>query len=81
MVRFFNFINTPIAVFVALVVVGVNAFFYFGQPPLRPGSLRIGLVPQAPRPKDSLPRGQERQEAGGGGRSEEAIRALASVVG
>ena len=58
MVRFFNFINTPIAVLVALVVVGVNAFLYFGQRPLRPGSLRIGFGPQAPRPKDSLPRGK-----------------------
>jgi transposase len=51
------------------------------QRPLRPGSLRIGLGPEAPRRKDSLPRGQERQEKSGGGRGEEAIRALAPVVG
>ena len=34
-----------------------------------------------PRGEDSPPRGQERQEAGGSGRGEEARRATASVVG
>jgi hypothetical protein len=34
MVRFFNSMNTPIAVLVVLVVVvGVNAFLYFGHRP------------------------------------------------
>jgi hypothetical protein len=49
--------------------------------PLRPWSLRLGLGPQTPRREDSLPRGQQRQEAGGGGSGQEAICALASVVG
>jgi transposase len=52
-----------------------------GQRPLRPWSLRFGLGPQAPRRKDSLSGRQERQETSGGGGGQEAIRALASVVG
>jgi hypothetical protein len=32
--RFFDFLNTPMAVLVVLVVVvGINAFIYFGQSP------------------------------------------------
>jgi transposase len=44
-------------------------------------SLRKGLGSQAPRREDSLPRGQERKEASGGGRGEKACGALAPPVG
>src|SRR5215207_6800558 len=46
-----------------------------GQRPLRPGTLRLRLRPQAPRREDSRPGRQARKETGGGGRGEEAIRA------
>ena len=51
------------------------------QRPLHPGSLRLRLGPQTPRREDSLPRRQERQETGGGGRGEEALRCYYTVCG
>jgi len=48
---------------------------------VRPGPLRIGLGPEAPRTEDSRPGWQERKETGGGGRGEEALCALAPPVG
>ena len=69
MVRFFDFLNTPLAVLVVLVVaVGVNAFLYLGQyPPASPaegGGSRttavettersVGEGEEAPRPATTL---------------------------
>jgi hypothetical protein len=48
---------------------------------LHPWPLRLGLGPQTPRRKDSLPRRQERKETGGGGCGEEALCAFALFVG
>jgi hypothetical protein len=48
--------------------------------PLHPRSVRIGLGPQAPRAEDSLTRGQERKETGGGGRGKEALCATTQLV-
>jgi hypothetical protein len=50
------------------------------QRPLHPGSLWLGLGPETPRREDSRPRGQERKEASGGGRGEEACGAFAQFV-
>ena len=51
------------------------------QRPLHPRSLRLGLGPKTSRREDSLPRRQERKEAGGGGRGEEALRCFCTVCG
>ena len=52
-----------------------------GKRSLHSWSLWLGLGPQAPRREDSLPRRQERKEAGGGGRGEEACGAFTQFVG
>ena len=51
------------------------------QRSLHPGSLWLGLRPKASRRKDSLSGRQERKEASGGGRGEEACGAFAPPVG
>jgi hypothetical protein len=51
------------------------------QRPLHPRSLWLGLGPKTSRTEDSLPRSQELKETSGGGCSEEALCATASVVG
>jgi hypothetical protein len=52
-----------------------------GTSPLHTRSLRQGLGSKTSWREDRLSWRQERQEAGGGGHSEQASGALASVVG